>query len=175
MLKNTMKKQVEDIAKALFDSLPDYILNEMNKFGLHIVNDMALKNKTFKDLTGQTQDSYSYAVYYEGVMMSIGNTTSSKNPIRRKFRKGEVQTNFNDVDGVWRDRFEGVIETDGGYGSVSALNFLQSYTPIKKYELVVTTGTEYSVYLERNRDLDVLSDTKLVSSLRFLKSFKPIT
>lgn len=169
-----INKQFQEISEAFFDSMPDYILAEMNKFGSYVVNSVVLPQKGYKNLTGQTQDSYSYAVYYEGKIVYINGISTSKTPIRGKFTKGETVTNFYDVDGAWRRSFTGVVETDSGSGRESALNFLKSYKPKKRYEIVFTTGTEYSSYLENAKGMNVLLDAKMWSIPSFLKSFKPI-
>ena len=68
------------------------------------------------------------------------------------------------------------MDVDGELGADSAADFLSSYRPfIKKgFSVVMTTGTEYSEYLENVRNLNVLTDTYKSANGIVLEELKPM-
>jgi hypothetical protein len=63
---------------------------------------------------------------------------------------------------------------DGAYGEDTSYQFLREYRPnTRSFAMVITTGTEYSNYLENVRHLNVLSDSIDNIPDEFAKSFKP--
>lgn len=115
--------------------------------------DYAYKNHEFRNLTFNTQDSYGGAVYFKGKMYG------SHYFLEQKAEKGTINMQ---------------IKTDGQFGHEKSLDFLRSYRPQSEFAICVTTGTEYSQFLERVRGLDVLTGTFEFAKDEFFKSFKPI-
>jgi len=128
----------------------------------------------FRNLTGNTITSYAFGVYYNGSLEAMGFNDEFKQPLRNKLIKGETIYDFVDFDGDIRNYFRAEINTDGHYGGDTALSFLKSISPMGKFSIIFTTGTEYSAYLENVMNLNVLSDAYELSKTNFLKSFKPI-
>ena len=89
-----------------------------------------------------------------------GQTVYLKNPYEGKPRsvKGKVNIVYNDS------------------GMESSFKILQNLKTGKGLSIIMTTGTEYSTYLENVHDLNVLSDTAKESNIKNLlyKSFKPL-
>ena len=138
--------------------------------------DHALKEREFDGFTGNTQTSYACGIYYKGGLMGMvisGN--SMKKPVRIKVRKGERVYLKNPYEGKARTVI-GRVDVDGELGAESAVDFLSSYQPFVKtgFSVVMTTGTEYSEYLENVRNLNVLTDTFKSSKGIMLEELKPM-
>lgn len=139
--------------------------------------DHALKEREYDGFTGNTQTSYACGIYYNGGLMGMvisGNTM--RKPVRIKIRKGERVYLSNPYEG--KDRtVVGKVDVSGEFGADSAADFLYSYRPFitKGFSIVMTTGTEYSEYLENVRNLNVLTDTSKSGKDILLKELKPIS
>lgn len=149
--------------------------NQLNGFislGIKLVSDILPKQKEYKNLTGNTITSYAFGIYYNARLVYFG-TNNLKEPVTQKLRKGELFSGIN-YDGDYTD-YRGTIETDGKYGEDTSYQFLKEYAPkTRTFAMVVTTGTEYSSYLENVRHLNVLSDSMETIPSIFLNSFKQI-
>lgn len=146
----------------------------LERFGDDMVDRVLPEQAEFRNLTGNTLTSYSYAIYLNGTLELL-NSFSGSPAIRRKLRKDEVVRDFVDYDGNFRTYFKADVDTDGDYGVNSASMFLQTYKPKGKYAIIFVSGSEYSAYLENVRDLNVLTEGFEYSKSAFLNSFKPIT
>ena len=138
--------------------------------------DHALKEREYDGFTGNTQTSYACGIYHNGGLMGMvisGN--SMKRPVRIKVRKGERVYLKNPYEGKART-VTGRVDVDGELGADSASDFLSSYKPFIKmgFSVVMTTGTEYSEYLENVRNLNVLTDTFKSSKGIMLEELKPM-
>lgn len=138
--------------------------------------DHALKEREYDGFTGNTQTSYACGIYYNGGLMGMviyGDTM--RRPVHVKIRKGERVFLRSPYEGKARSVI-GRVDVDGEWGADSAADFLSSYRPfIKKgFSVVMTTGTEYSEYLENVRNLNVLTDTFQSSKRIVLEEIKPI-
>ena len=135
----------------------------------------ALYKREYNNLTGNTITSYTCGVYVRGKLTYFIQSRGRLDPpVRVKLRKGEYHYFDPDYDGRRRD-FKGIVDTDGGFGANTAMDFLFSYkAPKRGIALVMTTGTEYSEFLEAERDKNVLTETyNSVADIMF-SSFKPI-
>ena len=86
-------------------------------------------------------------------MVISGNTM--RKPVRIKIRKGERVYLSNPYEG--KDRtVVGKVDVSGEFGADSAADFLSSCRPFitKGFSIVMTTGTEYSEYLEKREELE---------------------
>jgi hypothetical protein len=170
---------IADIEKAFDLSLKEanklvyeHQLRNIISFCNRLVNDVLPYQREYKNQTGNTVTSYSFGVYYNGVNVHIGSNDLDP-PIRTKLKKGESWSGIN-YDGEETD-ISGTIDTDGGYGEDTAYSFLKSYSPkTRSFSIVVCSGTEYSLFLEKVKHLNVLSDSIEVVSSEFLNSFKPM-
>lgn len=70
----------------------------------------------------------------------------------------------------------GRVDVDDLYGKDSSFDFLKSYKgfPNKSFGIVMTTGTEYSGYIESVHNLNVLTDTFQRAKQILSKNLKPI-
>lgn len=140
--------------------------------------DDAEASAEYRNLTGNTLTSLAFGFYENYNLKEFILLDNGKPPIRRKLVKGEVLGDFLDYDGNLRRVFSADIDTDGGWGSSTSYQFLSGYKPTKPTSIVITTGTEYSEYLERELGLNVLTDTKDEAKAKgrtmFLNAFKKI-
>lgn len=173
-----MAKSISEQFAACIPSIEKEInrvmLVNLERFGDDMVDRVLPEQAEFRNLTGNTLTSYSYAIYLNGTLELL-NSFGGSPAIRRKLRKDEVVRDFVDYDENFRTYFKANVDTDGDYGVNSASMFLQTYKPKGKYSIVFTNGSEVSYYLENVRDINVLTEGFDHSRSAFLNSFKPIT
>lgn len=103
--------------------------------------------------TGNTQTSYAYGIYRDGVIADICFIGDVKAPpVHVKVRKGESLYLEHPYEGLARGWPSGMAETVEDFGQETSARFLASYKPSASYglSLVVCTGTEYSEWIEEN-------------------------
>lgn len=134
------------------------------------------RHRQFLGFTGNTQTSYMCGVYVDGRLHGIvmqGNWLTP--PLRKKIRKGKWGYLRNPYEGHARS-VQGKVDVDGNYGAVTSTEFLRGYNaPRNRLCIVMTTGTEYSVYLEQVSHLDVLTGTFEAAKVILAQGFKPIS
>ena len=167
-----------DGKKILHNLTREQFLLAFYQLGYTLIRDAEFQ-AGYRNLTGNTVTSLAFGLYVDGVLSDVI-TLDKKAPWRNKLTKGDILRNFVDYDGNFRAYFKAVVATDSGYGYDTSLTFLKSYRIPKKYKyaLVVTTGTEYSTYLENELNLNVLKGTELKAKSNgykmFVSSFKKI-
>lgn len=121
----------------------------------------ALINRGYTGFTGNTQTSYTCGIYLNGNLIEVVDSASlQERPVRRKIGFGSNVYLDNPYEGSPRLRHGYVKVNQSLYGSDTALKFINSYkAPKKGLALVMTTGTEYSEFLEQMFNLDVLTRT----------------
>lgn len=117
-------------------------------------------NRQFVGFTGNTQTSYMAGVYMYGRLQGIVYQRTSTQPTRRmKIPKGKTVYLSNPYEGNPR-AVKGMVDIYENHGLQTSLKFLQGYKSSPKgIGIVITTGTEYSEYIESVRHLDVLTNT----------------
>lgn len=169
-------KVISDGMKKAKRIINDYLYAAVERSCVDLIDD-ALKEREFVGFTGNTQTSYACGIYFNGSLMGMviaGNTMPK--PVHIKVKKGERVFLSNPYEGKAR-AVVGKANVEDEFGADSASDFLSSYNPfIKKgFSVVMTTGTEYSEYLENVRNLNVLTMTAGASSKILLKELKPMT
>lgn len=136
----------------------------------------ALQNKGYEGFTGNTQTSYSVGIYQQGELKYIvSSQDGQRRPVREKLKKGEVATLRNPYEGTGPKTRIGQVSTDGLSGEASARKFLASYKPTRNgFAMVMTTGTEYSEWLETKHNLNVLTSTAKDFKNIFLSNMRMI-
>lgn len=135
----------------------------------------ALFNREYMGFTGNTQTSYTCGVFLNGKLVDVVNSGESmEKPVRRKIPFGKTVYLSRPYEGNPRAR-KGYVKTNRDYGSETAMKFINSYrAPRKGIALVMTTGTEYSEFLEQQAGLDVLTKTFKEAPGILAKNWKPI-
>lgn len=133
--------------------------------------------REFESFTGNTITSYAFGLYEDGVLFdSYISVEGMTRPLRKKIGLGEHQFLENPYEGSKR-AVKGAVYVDDEYGYEQSRRFLENYKPsMLGYVLVVTTGTEYSEYLEEIKELNVLTNTWLAGKHGLVKPImeKPI-
>ena len=160
---------ITNIKKITYDNQ----LQSMIAFGKNLVTNVLPIQAKYPNLTGNTISSYSFGVYHNGNLIYYGKA-NVKDAIRNKLTKGEIFSGIS-YDGFFVKGYLATIETDRKYGSETAYQFLNQYRPnTRNFAMVVTTGTEYSAYLENVRHMNVLTGSIDYVESNFINSFKPI-
>lgn len=125
-----------------------------------VIIEHAIDNKEWRSFTGNTVTSYAFGCYENGALFEIFiSGDEMKSPIRAKVEKGEVLFLQNPYEGKAR-AIKGRVDITNKFGYDFSFSFLQRYKTRKKgYSIVITTGTEYSEYLEIVYELNTLTDT----------------
>lgn len=112
-------------------------LKALSLLGERLIDDGRTQHE-FKNMTFNTQDSYGFAVYYNGDIV-----------VPPQFGEQLAVVGTQDL----------YVETDGRFGVEKATEFLNDYASMGNgWTLVVTTGTEYSEFLEEELEKFVLSN-----------------
>ena len=165
-LENGFAKALEIIQDTIYNSLMD----AAEKILVRVAS-----NRQFVGFTGNTQTSYMVGVYQNGNLVGVVNQKNwSDAPRRAKVRKGMVVYLSNPYEGHPR-AVKGMVDVSDNYGVDTSIKFLQGYkAPSKGFSIVVTTGTEYSVYIEQAMNLDVLTNTYMNASDILNRSWRKI-
>lgn len=133
------------------------------------------KHREYLGFTGNTQTSYACGLYVDGSLSGIVLQDNwSQKPLRKKVPFGKWVYLRNPYEGPSRC-VRGSVNTDNGYGQETSIQFLKSYHAKKDtIQIVMTTGTEYSEYLEVVAGLDVLTGTYEAAKTILAQGFKPI-
>lgn len=167
VLKNSKKLMKQIVSGHLYDMLAKTCDNLLED---------AVTSKEYQGFTGNTQTSYSCGLYVNGVFSYYVNQKMwSEKPVRKKVPKGV----FVYLKKPYEGRARGVlgrVDVDSLYGKDFAFRFLRSYkdVPRKGFAIVMTTGTEYSLYIEKAYRLNVLTNTFQHAKSILLNNLKPI-
>ena len=120
------------------------MIDGMSKIGMNAVNN-AVANHEFNNDTNNLEDSYGYAIYYNGVL-------------KQKFL-------FNPNASVLKD---------GKSGHEEAEKFFNDFSAGSGYTLIVVAAMYYAAYVEFEHGLDVLTNTYQKSKTEGEKVFKSV-
>ena len=153
--KKTFKRGLE-IAKAKIHRV---LIGRLAEYGEVLLEDAAFQ-KEYQSFTGNTLTSLAFGVYENTVLTDIIFISGYKAPVHAKIEKGELVYLEDPYEGEARAR-RGYVDIADAWGDNTSIRTLQSVCPKGGNGIVVTTGTEYSVFLERVWNMNVLSDTAL--------------
>ena len=158
MSRDNAKTLENGLAKAL-EMIEDTIVNSLIASLQQMFAELPTKIG-YSGFTGQTQTSYMGGVYVYGHLRYIVTEKEwTREPIRRKMPKGARWYLNPAYDGSEKIR-EGMVDIIDPSGRSLSLDFLRSYKANNRgIAVVVTTGTEYSEWLETVMRLDVLTRT----------------
>lgn len=118
-------------------------------------------NRGYSGFTGNTQLSYACGVYIDGKLVHVSFQENWNGPTRRmKVRKGKVVYLEQPFEGEPR-AVKGMVDIVENHGPYMSLKQLENYrAPRNCVAMMMTTGTEYSTWLEQEAGFDVLGRTK---------------
>lgn len=173
ILRDGLKKGLKMIEDALFLSLWESAVALLKDVGAR--HDRG--EQGWHGFTGNTQLSYMCGIYIGGKLEGVVNQDNWHKPPVRKKISGRTYLRHpyeGSQRGLPTKRWE-VIPTDGDYGYNTSLNFLRGYRARRNSIcLVMTTGTEYSEYIETVQKLDVLTNTFNNAAEIIRRNWKPI-
>lgn len=151
ILENGFAKGLEMIEDLIYNSLADAADKLLVR---------AASNRQFVGFTGNTQTSYACGIYVNGSLVHVSVQKEwNQPPIRMKVRKGQFVFLTNPYEGFKRG-VRGQVEIEEPFGLQLSMKQLQEYkAPRKGLAIMMTTGTEYSLYIEQAMNLDVLTNT----------------
>ena len=119
------------------------------------------KDKEFTGFTGNTQLSYACGVYVNGELKHVSFQHNWNGPtIRMKVRKGKVVYLEEPFEGNPRP-VKGMVDIVVNHGPELSLQQIEQFrAPRRGVFLLMTTGTEYSTFLDEEVGLNVLTKTK---------------
>lgn len=154
-----------------------YLYDHSIKFCDSLVSD-ALSKREYESFTGNTITSYACGIYIDGNLNYIvASGEDMAAPVHAKVQYGEYVFLEYPYEGKARGVRGKVNIIYDLSGMETSFRFLQGYKPNGKgISIIMTTGTEYSNYLESARKLNVLSDTAQEHNVKRLlySSFKPL-
>lgn len=154
-----------------------YLYNNLIRFCDNLVRD-ALQKREFQSFTGNTITSFACGIYIDGALSYL--VASGDNlpaPVHAKVQKGETVYLKNPYEGSARSTTGKVDIVYDLSGMESSYRILQGMKPSSNgLSVIMTTGTEYSTYLESVHHLNVLSETSSDANVKRLlySSFKPL-
>lgn len=145
------------IRKILQKAVRESFVSAVRQYAPKVV-EAADENREFVQFTGNTVSSYAAGVYDNGEL--VGTVSDGTAPVvHDKIEKGETVRLNNPVEGWPREVVGAVDIAVRPHGMDLSRQQLSDTKPRGGAGMVVTTGTEYSGYLEKECDLDVLTDT----------------
>lgn len=165
-----IQKGFDDFSKAINKYVIDSLTDAAEELLVAVV-----RHRTFTGFTGNTQTSYACGVYVNGSCQNIILQQNwMESPRRLKIQYGELVFLNNPYEGEARAT-RGSVDTSQEYGQDTSVRFLLEHKcPKDGWGLVMTTGTEYSEFLETINGFDVLTGTAEESYAIISKSFKPM-
>jgi hypothetical protein len=142
-----------------------------------LVND-ALSKREFQSFTGNTITSFACGIYIDGALnYLVASGQNMEAPVHAKVQEGELVYLAEPYEGKARSVRGKVGIAYNLSGMETSYRILQSMHPSSGgLSIIMTTGTEYSTYLEGVYHLNVLSETAKDSNVKKLlySSFKPL-
>lgn len=136
-----------------------FLLGRLAEYGAELLED-ARFSAEYTSFTGNTLTSLAYGLYENGKLTDVVFISGVKPPVHAKVEKGQtLYLNFpheGDARAV-----TGQVDIVDQWGTETSIKMLNDVCPKRGNGIIVTTGTEYSTFLENVKDLNVLSDTFL--------------
>ena len=167
-------KILKDGLQKGYKQIIDYLYKQMYEVCERLLLEVP-KHREYLGFTGNTQTSYACGLYVDGTLEGVVVQQNwNSPPVHKKVRQGEWVYLRNPYEGRSRS-IRGTSRVSGNFGLDTSISFLRSYPAKKNYiQIVMTTGTEYSAYLEAAAGLDVLTGTYEAAKAILAKGFKPM-
>lgn len=149
-----------------------FTIQRLATFGEMLLDDAKGAKRGWNSFTGNTITSLAFGVYENGSLTDIVFVSGVKPPVHAKIQNGETLYLENPYEGESR-AVTGRVDIYDAWGDETSVQTLSTLRPKNGNGIIITTGTEYSEFLERKRDFNVLSDTQMyarVFALSWMKS-----
>lgn len=171
--KAALDKGFKKAKEIIFAHLYDQCINLCDA----LVRDAMFKRE-FQSFTGNTITSFACGIYINGSLnYMVASGEKMEAPVHAKIQNGQTVFLKNPYEGEPRSATGKVDIVYDITGMETSYRILQGLKPSSNgLSIIMTTGTEYSNYLESVYHLNVLSDTAKESNVKNLlySSFKPL-
>lgn len=141
-----------------------FAFRRLAEFGEVLLKHARDGKKGWNSFTGNTITSLAFGVYNNGSLTDVVFVSGVKPPVHAKIQNGETLYLDDPYEGEPRS-VKGRVEVYDEWGTETSVKTLKSLTPKNGNGIVVTTGTEYSEFLEKKADCNVLSDTEMYARM----------
>lgn len=145
-----------------------FFMRRLADFGKILLNDARDGKKGWNSFTGNTITSLAFGLYEHNSLTDIVFVSGVKPPVHAKIRNGETVYLEDPYEGEARS-VTGKVDIYNDWGNETSVRTLQELRPKGDSGIIVTTGTEYSEFLEKKGDFNVLSDTELYARMNALQ------
>lgn len=135
------------------------LLRKIAKYGDELLQDARFTGE-YTSFTGNTLTSLAFGVYEDDRLTDIVFVSGVGEPIHAKVQNGQTLWLYFPYEGEPR-AVKGRVDITDDWGYQTSERVLKELRPKGGNGIVITTGTEYSTFLEQVKDLNVLSDTFL--------------
>lgn len=135
------------------------VLRRLAEYGEELLEDAKFRGE-YQSFTGNTLTSLAFGLYENTVLTDVVFISGVNPPVHAKVREGSYTYLAAPYEGLPRV-VSGKVPISDAWGDETSMRTLQGLCPKGGNGIVITTGTEYSTFLEREYDLNVLSDTAL--------------
>lgn len=146
------------------------VLKQLVKYGKLLLNDAQAKAE-YQSFTGNTLTSLAFGLYENNSLQDVVFISGLKAPVHIKVQKGEYVYLEDPYEGEARGVI-GKVDIYDDTGEETSIRTLQGLCPKGGNGIIITTGTEYSTFLENFYNLNVLSDTFLEAKSNALRDMK---
>lgn len=135
------------------------LLRRLAEYGQELLESAQFRAQ-YTSFTGNTLTSLAFGLYENNVLTDIVFISGLKPPIRVKVPEGKWVYLSEPYEGTARSIY-GSVSIYDDWGDETSIRTLKGLCPKGGNGIIVTTGTEYSTFLENVQGLNVLSDTYL--------------
>lgn len=156
--KNNKKAFMEGLAIAK-QKIHRVLLGRLAEYGQILLEDAQFRAE-YQSFTGNTLTSLAFGLYENTRLTDVIFISGLKAPVRAKVENGKYVYLEEPYEGNPRG-VRGQVDISDAWGDETSIKTLSGLCPKGGNGIIVTTGTEYSTFLENVKGLNVLSDTYL--------------
>lgn len=146
------------------------LLRRLAEYGEILLEDAKFSGE-YTSFTGNTLTSLAFGVYENNQLTDVVFISGVGAPVHAKIQEGQRKWLYFPYEGDARFVL-GSVEIEDAWGDETSIKTLQALCPKGGNGIIVTTGTEYSTFLEQVKDLNVLSNTFLKAEQEGLYEMK---
>lgn len=156
------------------------MLRRLAEYGEELLQDARFRGE-YNSFTGNTITSLAFGVYENTRLTDVVFVSGVGEPVHAKIQNGQTKWLYFPYEGEPR-AVKGQVDIADAWGDETSIRTLQGLCPKGGNGIIITTGSEYSTFLEQVKGLNVLSDTFLTAAneglyemSRWLDVNKPIS
>lgn len=157
----------ETIKNAFFiakEKMHHYALRRLAEFGEELLADARDRKAGWQSFTGNTITSLAFGLYENNRLTDVIFVSGVRPPVHRKIEEGDNLYLEEPYEGEDR-AVKGEVLIYDDWGDETSIRTLEMVRPKGGNGIVITTGTEYSTFLEKRKDANVLSNTEMYARM----------